>query len=369
MNSNTIRILLAVGLVVVAIACVFLFKSSGTSTVAGLPIGGCTGNTVVRGYFGGEKSHFLADEDVKNILATRYCLTIDGRKAGSTEMVTTIPLGPSDDFIWPSNPVSLAIYKNRMGVMLSSANIFNSPMVFYTRKPIADALIKQGVVTVTPEGFHQVNNLEKFIGFATNGTKWRDIGVDMPGNFNIRTTDPNFSNSGFMFLGMLAYVNNGGAIPSDVEAQQELPKIKTFFQRLGFMDQSSSDLFQQYVTTGMGSRPIIVGYESQLIEFALANPGRKAEIEGEFRTLYPAPTMWSSHPLIARTAAGKRLLEAMKDPDLHKIAWVKHGFRSGLEGAKNDPRQLNVNGIPVDINSVVDMPSPSVMEFLLQGIR
>lgn len=365
------RLGLAAAMIVAAVLFVFgyLYMSGGSSNIAGLPIGGCTGNTIVRGYFGGEKSSFIADEDVKNILSTRYCLTIDGRKAGSTEMVTTTVLGPNDDFIWPSNPVSLAIYKNRQGVMVGSANIFNSPMVFYTRKPIADALIKQGVVTVTADGQHQINNLEKFISYATSGTKWRDIGVDMPGSMSIRTTDPNYSNSGFMFLGMLAYINNGGAIPTDAEAQQEMPKIKAFFQRLGFMDQSSSDLFQQYVTTGMGSRPIIVGYESQLIEFALANPGRKAEIEGEFRMLYPAPTMWSSHPLIARTSAGKRLLEALKDPDLHKIAWTRHGFRSGLEGAKNDPRQLNVTGIPSDINSVVDMPSPSVMEFLLQGIR
>lgn len=367
---NPTRILLAVGLLVAAIAFVFVYKySTGNGNVAGLPALSCSGNTVVRGFYGGEKSSFIADEEVKSILLNRYCLSIDGKKAGSTEMVTTQPLGNNDDFIWPSNSVSLAIYKNRQGLSVGSANIFNSPMVFYTRKPIAEALIKQGVVTVSPEGYAQVTDLEKFISFATDGKKWRDIGVDMPGSVSIRTTDPNISNSGFMFLGMLANIYNNGAIPTEAEVQQEIARIKTFFQRLGFMDQSSSDLFQQYVTTGMGSRPIIVGYESQLIEFALSNPGRKTEIESEFRMLYPMPTMWSSHPFVARSSAGKRLLEALKDPDLQRIAWTRHGFRSGLEGAKNDPKALNVSGIPADINSVTDMPSPSVMEFLLLGIR
>ncbi len=367
---NPTRILLAVGLLVAAIAFVFIYKfSTGTGTIAGLPTMGCTGNTVVRGYYGGEKASFVADEEVKSILASRYCLTIDGKKAGSTEMVTTTILKDTDDFIWPSNSVSLAIYKNRQGLSFGSANIFNSPMVFFTRKPIADALIKQGIVTLSATGQYQIADVEKFISLSTDGKKWRDIGVEMPGNVSIRTTDPNFSNSGFMFLGMLANFYNNGAIPTEAEAQQELVRIKTFFQRLGFMDQSSSDLFQQFVTTGMGSRPIIVGYESQLIEFALSNPGRKTEIENEFRMLYPMPTMWSSHPFVARSNAGKRLLEALKDPDLQRIAWTRHGFRSGLEGAQNDPRQLNVSGIPATIDSVIDMPSPSVMEILLFGIR
>jgi len=140
------------------------------------------------------------------------------------------------------------------------------------------------------------------------------------------------------------------------------------FFRKGFMDQSSGDLFQQYLTTGMGAKPIVAGYESQLIEFKISRPDLRSQIDSQFVTLYPVPTVWSSHPLIARTANGKKLLEALKDEDLQRIAWTKHGFRSGLVGAANDPRQLSMGDVPADITAVVDMPSPAVMELILQAL-
>ena len=38
------------------------------------------------------------------------------------------------------------------------------------------------------------------------------------------------------------------------------------------MESSSSDLFDQFLKTGMGAKPLIAGYESQLLEFAVQEP-------------------------------------------------------------------------------------------------
>ncbi|MBK8022992.1 MAG: hypothetical protein IPK19_16605 [Chloroflexi bacterium] len=63
-------------------------------------------------------------------------------------------------------------------------------------------------------------------------------------------------------------------------------------------------------------------------------------IRSQICIIHPTPTVWSSHPLIARTAAGKQLLAALKDEELQRIAWEQHGFRSGLLGVQNDPAIL-----------------------------
>ena len=40
---------------------------------------------------------------------------------------------------------------------------------------------------------------------------------------------------------------NGGEVVDDASVERVLPQLKLFFTRLGFMEQSSADLFQQYL--------------------------------------------------------------------------------------------------------------------------
>jgi len=204
---------------------------------------------------------------------------------------------------------------------------------------------------------------------VNDGKQWSDIGLpQLHGRISIHTTDPTLSNSGNLFAGLLANTLNGGEVVDDASVERVLPQLKLFFTRLGFMEQSSSDLFQQYLTTGMGAKPMIAGYESQLIEFSVLNEGYRGQLKDKVRVLYPRPTVWSSHPLIARDAAGVRLLEALKDKDIQDLAWKRHGFRSGLVGVQNDPSVLQVVGVPETVQSVIDMPSPSVMDRIIQTL-
>jgi len=48
------------------------------------------------------------------------------------------------------------------------------------------------------------------------------------------------------------------------------------------------------------------------------------------RILYPEPTIYADHPILALDANAVKLIEAMKDPDIQKIAWQRYGFRSGV---------------------------------------
>ena len=91
-------------------------------------------------------------------------------------------------------------------------------------------------------------------------------------------------------------------------------------------------------------------------------------MQQRIRTLYPVPTVWSSHPIIALNDRGKALIEAMKDDDLQRIAWEQQGFRSGLMGVQNDPSALPVVGIPQSIDAVIPMPSADVMESIINAL-
>lgn len=368
--TNTIRYLIAAGLLALAVVAVVCIKQfSGDTT---LPNGTTIISTpaTVSGYYGGEKEEFLNDPEVRQILLDKYKLTVNAKKAGSVTMVRDTPLTGADDFLWPSSQVSLAIYKQRGGQVAASDNIFNSPMVIYTWTEVGDFLIKANVVQKRGDIYY-ITDMPKLVKMISDGTKWKDVGFNTIGanaRIGIRTSDPRFSNSGFIFAGLLASTLNGGDIPDDTTIDSVMPKMSSVFTRLGFMEQSSKDLFQGYLTRGMGAYPMIAGYESQLVEYILQNPASKDEILRTRRVLYSEPTVWSNHPFIARTANGKRLLEAMKDPAIQEIAWRKHGFRSGLPNVVNDIKALGINDMPATINNVVEMPSPSVMEKILTGL-
>lgn len=171
-----------------------------------------------------------------------------------------------------------------------------------------------------------------------------------------------------MFSGLLANLLNGGDVVDDSSIETVLPEVVRFFRKLGYLEHSSGDLFDQYLRTGVGAKPIIVGYENQIVEFSLEHADLWPQVKDEMRILYPVPTVWSSHPIMSLSPKGDALIEALMDPELQKLAWEKHGFRTGLMGVENDPQVLAIAGIPAKITKVIPMPSPQVMDRIIVSL-
>jgi len=364
-----VRVLLVLA-VFLGIAYFFAVKNKSASHTALPGQTGQSGDTpsnvaavTVTGIVGGEKIGFLTDPAVLNILRDKYGITLNTSKAGSIEMVKGSTAG--QDFLWPSSQVAGEIYKERGGKQLRSDTVFSSPIVLYSWAPVVDQLIKQGIVRQL-SGAYYIVDFPKLIAMINAGKQWKDIGLtDLYGRVSIRSTDPAKSNSGMMFAGLLANTLNNDVATAD-SVSKELPTLKVFFGRLGYMEGSSGDLFTQFVTQGEGQNPIIVGYENQLTEYTLEHQDYKAMIQSQIRILYPRPTVWSDHPLIALTDNGSKLLTALHDdPELRRLAWEGHGFRTGLQ---NDPAKLQVSGIPATIQNVVPMPKPRVMDIILKAL-
>ena len=323
--------------------------------------------TMLKGYVGGEKTPFLENVTVKQLLLKKYGLELSVIKAGSIEMVEQ-PVPPDVDFLWPSSQVALELYKIKNRTPLKSEIIFNSPLVLYTWDVIAQSLEKQGFVQKQGNSYY-ITDMRQLLDMIVAGKKWADIGVgELFGKIAITTTDPVKSNSGSMFAGLVATILQGDVVDMTT-VDLVLPNLKNMFARLGYMPPSSQDLFQQYLTKGIGDKPIIVGYENQAVEFSLQNRQLWPKVKDKIRILYPKPTVWSSHPIMILHENANPLIAAMQDPEIQKIAWEQHGFRTGLVGVQNDPSVLDVAGIPESITNVVPMPSPQVMEKILIALQ
>ena len=118
----------------------------------------------------------------------------------------------------------------------------------------------------------------------------------------------------------------------------------------------------------MGAYPIVVGYENQLVEYSIQNPNARDLLNQQIVMLYPRPSVWATHTYIALNPKGERLLAALKDPEIQKIAWESHGFRSGLLGVQNDPRAVQVTGIATTPVEAVPMPSAPVMQQIIAAL-
>lgn len=373
-QGRTRHILAAVLIFALAVAGIFAFRflnrtaspSDGNSSSvqpSSLP------PVTVQGFYGGEKEVFLKDPDIQRILREKYGITVNARKAGSIEMVRDLPLTAQTDFLWPSSQVSLALYKQNGGKSAGSDNVFNSPIVIYSWVEVTDVLINEKIVAKRGDAYYIVD-FGRLCKLIADGKRWSDIGLpQLNGKIAIRTTDPTKSNSGNMFAGLMANILNKGEVVDSAGLDKILPELKAIFDRLGFKEPSSADLFQQYLTTGVGAKPMIAGYESQLIEFSLQNEAYRKQLKDRVRVLYPEPTVWSSHPLIARTKNGLRLLDALKDAEIQDLAWRRHGFRSGLVGVQNSTAVLQTVGVPETISAVIDMPTPEVMDRIIEALE
>ena len=327
-------------------------------------VGSSNAVTEIKGYVGGEKIGLLEDEEVQEILRDKYKLSIDYAKAGSIDMITADATGMN--FLFPSNQTALELYEKINGDPVKSEIILNTPIVLYTRQAVADAFVSEGLATKDGDVYYV--DMTKLTEAIENGTKWSDIGLDqLYGSITVGTTDPTKSNSGNMFAGLLANTLCGG-VADETSLYEILPRLESIFQKLGYMESSSSDLFDQFLKTGMGAKPLIAGYENQLLEFAVENPETWEHVSGDIIMMYPTPTVWSSHVFIALDGNGTLGIDALLDEDIQRLAWEKHGFRTGVYDTPADSEHFGVSGLADEITQVAPMPDADTMDRIIRNL-
>jgi hypothetical protein len=175
-----------------------------------------------------------------------------------------------------------------------------------------------------------------------------------------------------MYLSLLTYVVNGESIvQSQAEVDRVLPQVEGLFLRQGFQESSSASPFDDYLALGMGKTPLLVCYESQLIQFFVQRPERlkPGHASGDMVIMYPKPTVYSKHVFVPYSDNGRRLGEALdSDASLRSLAH-EFGFRTG--GDQKGPEVWATRGVHVPdvLVDVIDPPTHEWLERMVQAIE
>ena len=330
---------------------------------------------------GGGKEDFLADEKVNQIFRKKYKVNpvFDTWSNGKTIKLPlireSVGLGNGDatgltvrsegaskyDALFTSDQRYYDYYKlspnSEAGeadryTVLEGGLTLNTPIVIYSWGPVVDALEKEGIVTMGDDNVYYITDMVKLMNYILEGKKWSDIGLpNLYGTINISSTDPVTSSPGATYYGLLLSILSEGHI-TDENIDGNLAKLKEFYLKSGYMNNTPADLFESYLKTGMGGRPMIVDYEKSIIDFANSNPNGFESVKNDIRVLYPSPTIWNSHCLAIFTEDGKLLYNAMDDKEIQDIAFNKYGFRTGVTGGVYDVSSLGL-ALPRSITSTV----------------
>jgi len=326
-------------------------------------------SATVSGYAGGEKMAFIQNPKTVDALKRRG-LVMNADREGSVDQVRDpVLLGRKPDFLWPSSAPLVELAKKNAKVLKDQV-IFNSPIVIYSWAPIADGLVKAGLAT--KEAAHYTVDCKALVSAVLAGKPWSELGqANLYGHVRLIATDPNKSNSGFMFAGLTANLL-AGDVADETNLPKVLPQVVELFRIMGFKSGSSGQVFDDFIAGGPGADPLVVGYENQLVEWIMADPDRwKRVLQSPVSqpvTLYPQPTVYSAHPLIALTQGSLPLIDAMMSQELQTIGWQDHGFRGplGAIGATTNP--LVAGRMPAEVSNVAPMPDVNVMLMILDAL-
>ena len=371
MNSTakrTIGIILAIVLVAGIAAAIVIGRNHGSPS-ADSTTGGDKHLTLVTGVIGSEKAAFFADPNVQKIFR-EHGLNVQVTTAGSRQIATTVNL-KHVDFVFPSSAPSAVALEQKTGKSTVFAP-FYSPMAIATFKPIVQILKNAGIASQDSNGIWHLN-MAAYLKAVAAGTRWDQL----PGastlypssnSMLISSTDIRQSNSAAMYLAMASYVDNGDNVVSSATQQADvIQAMGNLFLEQGFSASSSAEPFDDYLSQGIGSKPMVMIYESQYLGQEMSKTGADA-ITKDMVLMYPDPDVFSKHTVVPLTPAGTKVGELLvNDPTLSKLAAL-YGFRPAdpsVFDAVLKAHNLAVPPLPVN---VVDPPDYNTLESMIETI-
>ena len=384
MKMKNKKVILGILLFVILIVAIVIIKNLQENDDDSILSGKLTTVYVATG---GGKEDFLNDKEVVKILKKKYKLDVvfdtwsNGKTITKPLIRESVGLGNQSIVSRMSNGETFSIHSEGVTkydalftsdqrfydyyklqpnkeegeadryTVLDGGLTLNTPIVIYSWDKVVDALMKENIVTEN-DGVYFITDMNKLINYILEGKKWKDIGLDsLYGTINIASTDPVSSSPGATYYGLLLSILSEAQVTTD-NINNNLPKLKDFYTKSGYMNNTPADLFERYLKTGMGGEPMIVDYEKSMIDFANSSPDAFNQVKSSIRILYPSPTIWNSHCFMVFTDAGAKLYKALNDPEIANIAWSKYGFRTGVTGGSYDVSNIGL-GVPQAITSTV----------------
>lgn len=319
----------------------------------------------VRGLIGSEKEEFFQNPRVVEELR-KGGIEVQVEKAGSRTIAVHEDLA-TYDFAFPAGiPSAEKIRQSQPSA--KTYDVFYTPMAIASWKSIAQILEANGAAE-DQSGYYTLD-MEAYLRYVEEGARWRALNESdaYPVNKNIliASTDVRKSNSAAMYLSLASYVANGNNIvQDDAQMQKILPLMEALFLKQGYTEYSSEAPFEDYLVMGPGKSPMVMIYEGQFIYQSTQPNG----ISSDMALMYPEPTIYSKHILVAFSEGGQRLGELlMNDPELQKLA-IEHGFRNNNVEYFKQFKQSHGLALPDNLVDVIDPPSYEMLERMIQQIE
>ncbi|MEV7598676.1 hypothetical protein AB0O91_14970 [Kitasatospora sp. NPDC089797] len=280
----------------------------------------------VTGLIGSEKRAFFEDAEVKKELAEQG-LAVRADSTGSWTMSEQARKSQGDlDFAFPASTAPAREIQQNWGQQDSPLVAFYSPMVVLTHAPVAEVLRRKGLAAQDDSSGVWTFKMDAYVAALKQNTKWQDLTTpqdpaDLFGPLFITSTDPETSSSGALYVALLAYILNDHQVVSDdagVDASRQVLRQAIAVQ--GGQKSSSDEPFRDF-TAGVGN-PLVFGYESQVASLAA-----QGQPTGDWVVMYPDPTVYSDHTIVARDDKGRKLASALLDDERLRDLETKFGFR------------------------------------------
>jgi hypothetical protein len=260
------------------------------------------------------------------------------------------------------------------GCNAQDSSPFSSPMVVITYQPIVGLL--EAINVVKRVGNLLIFDVKAYLSVVDANERWSDIqgNHSYPSHNRIllRTTDPEYSNSG----GMFAAIASSAQLDDDPVANVQpsdpyLAVVRKCFAEQGALPTHTLDLLRQFLTDGMGRSPMAMVYEKDYINTKLDGPD---SVPQGVVLMYPSPTVVTDETMVWWSDAGRRLVDLLDtDPVLIGLE-ERAGYRTVHANARF-MRDMAAKGISVtDLDSpppelqVVPLPTDSDLQALILSV-
>lgn len=141
----------------------------------------------------------------------------------------------------------------------------------------------------------------------------------------LKTTDPQYSNSGSMFAAIAYAALSHSETVGDLSPKDPwIPVIKKYYDQLGSLPQSTPDLMNDFMNGATGPNAMAMVYESDYIN----SLGYDSTVRNSDTTLlYPDTDIISDDTLVAWTPAGQQLMNLFTSQGTSEFA-LRSGYRT-----------------------------------------
>jgi ABC-type molybdate transport system substrate-binding protein len=305
-------------------------------------------------------------------------IQVELKVQGSQDMVNAY-LNDQNDFqptvLIPASAQVLADLDQQWQSRYNNSPFYDSPQPLAKTQLVAISWLDRGKV-LFPDGQFRWDKLDQAL--SDSNRSWKAIGGPQDwGNFDLKMTDPNRSNSGQLTLELWARSKLNGAdlAASDLQSATIVDLVNLVKRSVYQPPRSTDILLQEFISLGPNEADIAWVYESvALYRWSQANNQQKP-----YELYYLDPTIETvpTAAIVRRDISGgtakaaRTFVKFLTQPEQQQT-FVQYGFRPvssdiNLETVPNSPWAMNIPGTRVDPGvQTVPQASPELANEMLR---